>query len=156
MQIRRFVQGEEADLLAVHYSAIHQIASRDYTQEQIEAWAPQDIDPLVWAQRIRAINPFVVEVAGSIVAYADLQEDGYIDQFFVSGAHPGRGLGTGLMRHILNEARSRGLSELTSDVSRTAQGFFSRFGFQIVEQRMPVRRGIVIPNALMRLALKKA
>jgi len=31
VKIRRFAPGEEAALLAVHYSAIHQIAARDYT-----------------------------------------------------------------------------------------------------------------------------
>lgn len=39
---------------------------------------------------------------------------------------------------------------LSSDVSLTAQPFFARFGFEIVEQRCPVIRGVAIPNALMR------
>ena len=50
----------------------------------------------------------------------------------------------------------RGLAELTSDVSRTAQGFYERFGFRVVERRMPMRRGVVIPNARMRLVLENA
>jgi putative acetyltransferase len=141
-------------LFDVHYSAIHQVASRDYSPEQLEAWAPRDVDPEIWASRIRDINPFVVELDGRIVAYADLQQNGYIDHFFVSGAHPGRQIGSILMTHILNEAKRLGLTELTSDVSRTAQGFYERFGFQVVEQREPVRRGVVIPNVLMRLQLK--
>jgi putative acetyltransferase len=58
------------------------------------------------------------------------------------------------MQHILQEARMRGLPELTSDVSRTAQGFYQKFGFRVVEQRSPVRGGIVIPNALMRLSCR--
>lgn len=154
MQIRRFKPGEEAALSDVYYSAIHQVASRDYSLEQIEAWAPPDLDPTLWERRIRDINPYVVELDGCVVAYADLQANGYIDHFFVSGAHPGRGLGTMLMMHILKEAQSLDLWELTSDVSRTAQGFYERFGFGVVEQRTPVRRGVAIPNALMRLELK--
>jgi putative acetyltransferase len=142
-------------LFDVHYSAIHQIASRDYSPEQLEAWAPRDIDPELWADRIRGINPFVIELDGCVVAYADLQPHGYIDHFFVSGAHPGRGLGTILMKHILEEAQRLGLTELTSDVSRTAQGFYERFGFQVVEQRAPVRHNVMIPNALMRLELEQ-
>jgi len=156
VHIRRFRPGEEAALFEVYYSAIHQVASRDYSLEQVEAWAPRDLDPALWEHRIRGINPFVVELDGGVAAYADLQANGYIDHFFVSGAHPDRGLGTFLMMHILKEASLLGLSELTSDVSRTAQGFYERFGFRVVEQRAPVRRGIVIPNALMRLELKSA
>ena len=41
--------------------------------------------------------------------------------------------------------------ELTSDVSRTAQPLFERFGFTVVEERQPELRGVVIPNAFMRL-----
>ena len=154
MRVRRWRPGEEADLFEVYHSAIHQVASRDYSAEQIDAWAPRDLDTALWAAHIRRIDPFVVALAGDVVAYADLQANGYIDHFFVSGAHPGRGLGTVLMEHILGEARLRDLPELTSDVSRTARGFFERFGFRVVEQREPVLRGVVIPNARMRLALR--
>lgn len=149
--IRRYQPGDEAALFDVHYSAIHVVASRDYSVEQIEAWAPRDLDPIVWRERIQRINPYVVESDGRVVAYADLQPNGYIDQFFVSGRHPRRGCGALLMNHLLSEARKCGLCELTSDVSRTAQGFFERFGFRVIEQRFPMRRGIVLPNALMRL-----
>jgi len=153
-QIRRYRPGEERALFNVYYSAIHLVASRDYSPRQIEAWAPRNVDPALWQDRMRGINPYVAELEGEVVAYADLQANGYIDHFFVSGAHPRRGLGTLLMNHILREARLLGLSELTSDVSRTAQGFYERFGFAVVEQREPVVRGVVIPNALMRLELK--
>jgi putative acetyltransferase len=155
VQIRHYRPGEEPSLFDVYYSAVHLIASRDYSAEQIEAWAPRNVDPALWKDRIRGINPFVAELEGRVVAYADLQVNGYIDHFFVSGAHPRCGLGTLLMNHILREAKSLGLSELTSDVSRTAQGFFERFGFRVVEQRKPVVRGVVIPNALMRLETER-
>jgi putative acetyltransferase len=53
--------------------------------------------------------------------------------------------------HILKEASNSSLKELTSDVNRTAQPFFERFGFTIVERRQPKVLGVVIPNAYMRL-----
>jgi len=148
--IRRYQPGEEPALHAVHHSAIHLVACRDYSPQQIEAWAPPDLDLSAWAHRIAGINPFVAELDGEPVGYADLQDNGYIDQFFVSGRHPRRGIGTVLMEHLLAQARARGIAELTSDVSRTAQPFFQRFGFEVVELRTPQRRGVVIPNALMR------
>ncbi|WP_369825877.1 hypothetical protein [Achromobacter sp. HZ34] len=40
MRIRRFRLGDEPALFQVFHSAIHLIAARDYTPEQIEAWAP--------------------------------------------------------------------------------------------------------------------
>jgi putative acetyltransferase len=57
------------------------------------------------------------------------------------------------MEHIHQSARRQAIQVLTSDVSLTAQPFFAKFGFSIVEQRSPVIRGVVVPNALMRKAL---
>lgn len=57
------------------------------------------------------------------------------------------------MKHLLAEARSLGIDELTSDVSRAAQAFYEKFGFCVVERGYPELRGVVIPNALMRRAM---
>lgn len=149
VRIRKYSQGEEPALFEVYYSAIHLVASRDYTSAQIQAWAPKDLDPMVWEARMRDISPFVADLHGIIVGYADLQPNGYIDHFFVSGRHQRQGIGSALMRHLLAQANSEGVTELTSVVSRTAQPFYERFGFTIVEQRSAVVRGVVIPNALM-------
>ena len=150
MRIRRFNPGEEPALFEIYHSAIHLIASRDYTEAQVNAWAPSDFDHDLWANRIRGINPFVAEIDGKPVGYADIQENGYIDHFFVSGRHPRQGIGSALMAVLESEARRMGIVTLTSDVSRTAQPFFRSFGFQVVEQRVPVMRGVEVPNALMR------
>jgi putative acetyltransferase len=147
--VRRYEPGEEAALFDVYFTAIHLVASHDYTVEQVQAWAPRDLDAVLWKNKIREINPFVAELNGEPVGYADVQSDGYIDHFFVSGKHPRRGIGSLLMRRILAEAAALGVPSLTSHVSRTAQAFFKKFGFVITEQRYPVIRGVVVPNALM-------
>ena len=153
MRIREFQLGDEAGLYAVFLSAIRELASKDYTPEQIEAWAPASFDPELWAKRMQGIRPFVVESNGRLVAYADVQPTGYIDHFFVSGPFARTGIGTMLMNRIHETALAQGIMVLTSDVSRTAQPFFAQFGFVVVEQRAPVIRGVTVPNALMRCEL---
>ncbi|MFC4278304.1 GNAT family N-acetyltransferase [Achromobacter aloeverae] len=150
MHIRRFEIGDESALFGIFYSAIHRIAARDYTAEQIQAWAPADLDQNIWRERMRCIRPFIAQIDGCIVGYADLQDHGYIDHFFVSGFHPRQGIGNALMARIHEEATKRGIRELSADVSRTAQPFFESHGFLIVELRTPIQRGVVVPNALMR------
>src|SRR5436190_9871969 len=81
MKIRRFRLGDEAALFRVYFTAIHEVASRDYSPEQVEAWAPADLDPDLWTNRVRGIRPFVVELGDEIVGYADVQPGGYIDHF---------------------------------------------------------------------------
>ena len=153
MKIRRFIVGDEAALFRVFFSAIRTVASRDYSAEQIEAWAPVNPSKDLWANRIREIQPFVAEIGNEIVGYADVQQDGYIDHFFVSGAHARLGIGTMLMARIHEEATALGLTELTSDVSKTAEPFFTFHGFQVVERRFPEIRGVTLQNALMRKVL---
>lgn len=154
LEIRPFRWGDERPLHAVFMSAVHGLACNNYTPEQCHAWAPPDLDQAMWARRMQGNRPFVVEVNGEIAAYADVQSNGYIDQFFVAAAFARRGLGRTLMKHIHGIARARAITDLTADVSRTAQPFFETFGFVVVEQRAPIRHGVVIPNALMRKHLK--
>ena len=155
MNIREFRIGDEPALHAVFHSAIHEIACKDYTAEQIEAWAPDSLGLEQWTNKMREIRPFVVENdPGRIVAYADVQPNGYIDHFFVSGAHARRGIGTLLMKRLHDVADEKGILALTADVSRTAQPFFRKFGFSVIEERAPLVRGVVVPNALMRKELR--
>ena len=150
MHIRAFRSGDELALHAVFHSAVHQVASRHYTAEQINAWAPPSFDETVWAARMREIRPFVVETDGELVAYADVQPSGYIDHFFVSGSRARQGIGAALMNRIHEAVHREGIKMLTANVSRSAQAFFEHFGFVVVEYRTPVTRGVVVPNAFMK------
>jgi putative acetyltransferase len=153
MLIRRFHSGDASALRQVFHSAVHNVASADYSQEQIQAWAPSSVDTALWRQHMESLSPFVAIEENEIVGYADVQKSGYIDHFYVSGYHPRRGIGTLLMRRLHDEALDLGVTNLTSDVSRTAQPFFARFGFEVVEYKSKAIRGVVVPNALMRKTL---
>ena len=149
IELRAFQPGDETALRAVFASAIHGVASRDYSPAQVEAWAPREFDADAWAARVRGIGPFVALVDGRIVGYADLQSNGTIDHFFVAAAAGGQGVGGALMRRILAHAEELGLRELTSHVSLTAQPFFAHFGFEVVEHCVVNVRGVEIRNATM-------
>ncbi|MBP6116255.1 MAG: GNAT family N-acetyltransferase [Neisseriaceae bacterium] len=149
MNIRKFAYGDANKLLEIFLSAVHETASKDYTQEQINAWAPWDLDIQAWFEHMQKLRPYVALVNDEIVGYADLQLDGYIDHFFVSSCHARQGIGTQLMMHICEEAKRQGINELTSDVSKTAEPFFLLHNFRVIERRFPVRRGVMLENSLM-------
>ncbi|TXD56100.1 GNAT family N-acetyltransferase [Ralstonia sp. TCR112] len=147
--IRAFRPGDEPLLHAVFHSAVHGIASRRYSPEQCEAWAPTDYDVAQWGERIRRIQPFVVERARRPVAYADLQANGYIDHFFVSGDHARQGIGQQLMSHILGLAAQRDVPRVQAHVSLSAEPFFARNGFEVIARQTVTVRGVLLDNALM-------
>ena len=154
--LREFRLGDEPALHAVFVSAIHEVAIADYTQAQVDAWAPRGWDAALWAKRMQGIAPFVVERDGEIVAYADVQPNGYIDHFFVGAKAGKQGIGGLLMRRIHERAAELCIAVLTSEVSRTAQPFYRHFGFEIVDHHSNVVRGVELQYAAMRKVLRAA
>ena len=154
IELRNFRLGDEAQLRRVFESAIHDVAIRDYSQAEVDAWAPRQFDPSLWACRVQGIDPFVVVRDGEVVAYADVQSNGYIDHFFVAAAANGLGIGRRLMGRIHERARELGIAELTSEVSRTAQPFYMHFGFEIVDRHVNEVRGVGLEYAAMRKLLR--
>ena len=151
--LRDFRSGDEPALRAVFESAIHGTARRDYSQLQVDTWAPRSFDVAAWAVRVQVIHPFVATIDGRVVGYADVQASGYIDHFYVASEAGGLGVGGALMRRILARAAELGLAALTSHVSIAAQPFFAHFGFEVVEHRVFDVCGVEMRNAAMRKAL---
>ena len=151
--IRPFRHGDEAALWSVFSSSIHGLTHAEYSAEQRQAWAPSQYDEALWTERMRGLHPFIAELDGMPVGYADLQADGYIDHFFVAGSHAGRGVGHALMAHIHTIARQRDLTELWARVSLTAEPFFRKQGFSVEERLSFLLRGVPMTHARMRKRL---
>ena len=154
--IRPFQTSDAISLFQVFYSAIHQTAIHDYSTEQCNAWAPKDMDMTHWKEQMTCLKPFVVEANQRIVGYADLQTNGYIDHFFVHHEFAHQGIGSKLMHHLIQHARKIELGELTADVSKTAEAFFTSHGFAVMTRQFPVRNGLTLPNAAMKKVLSDA
>ncbi len=150
LTIRPYTADDLDAVLGVFQSAVHETAARDYDAAQRAAWAPSVPDRSAWAVRLQRNQPFVALWRGQVAGFADLQPDGLIDQFFVASTHGGRGIGQALMDHLLALADRRELAELRAEVSLTAEGFFARNGFLVLERRTPQRAGVVLRNATMR------
>ena len=147
--IRPYSRSDAPALWDVFFSAIHELASADYAPEQIAAWAPQKIDPALWAKRMDGIQPFVAERGGRPVGYSDLQPNGYIDHFFVSPSVARQGVGSALMRRIHQHADELSIDRLYSDVSITARPFYEAFGFAVEAAQMASISGIELANYRM-------
>ena len=68
IKIRKYNESDARDLWAIFYHTIRNVNSRDFTQAQVEAWAPDNASPEVWQKKMNAISPFVAEIDGQIVS----------------------------------------------------------------------------------------
>ncbi|SBS37455.1 putative N-acetyltransferase YafP [Marinomonas spartinae] len=154
-QIRLYQPKYAKALWYLFFSTVRMINIKDYSLAQVTAWAPESFDMTVWENKMASIQPFVAELEGVIVGYADLQPDGLIDHFFCHHAYQGRGVGRALMNYIFSLADERKIPRLYSHVSITAKPFFERFGFSVESKQAVELRGQVLTNYQMERSLRK-
>ena len=135
MEIRKLRKGEEKEIWRLFYNTIHNINIKDYNENEIAAWAPDDLDINIAIKKFREIKPFVVITEGKIIGYADIQPDGYIDHFYCHYNYQGQGVGSALFSALEKEARERGILEMYSNVSITARPFFEAMGFSVEKEQ---------------------
>lgn len=141
MKIRRYHQGEEEALWSLLYHTVHKVNGKDYSQAQVEAWAPFEWDILQWKKRLLRTNPFVAEENGQLVGFADLEHNGHIDSFYCAHNWQRKGVGSALLNAIEQMAKSQGISRVFAEASITAKGFFLSKGFSVEGEQAVSLRG---------------
>jgi len=153
ISIRAYREGDERGAWDVFYSSIHQVCVNDYSPAQIEAWAPRTLNPNLWNSKIKGLKPFIATIDGKITGYADLQESGLIDHFFVHGDYQRLGVGLALMNTIIESNEEH--KTLFSEVSHTAKPFFEKHGFRVLRVQQFEVRGVTMTNNVMERRLKQ-
>ncbi|MBD8104073.1 GNAT family N-acetyltransferase [Plantibacter sp. CFBP 8775] len=157
LRIRRYRDTDARATRSIFERAVRVTAAAHYTAEQLAAWVPDDslsaaLDD--WAARRAAVTTWVAEFDDAVLGFTDLDVDiGYLDMLFVDPDAGRHGVGSALIRQVLDEARVVGLREVTVQASRTAQPVFARHGFVVVREQRVERRGVLIENAVMRIPL---
>jgi putative acetyltransferase len=149
MHIRKYQPGDAAELWRLFFDTVHNVNIRDYTEEQVRAWAPEKIDEHLWRARIETMQPYVCVADEVVVGYAGLLPTGYIDHFYVHHQWQGREVGKMLYAAIETDALKQNFDELTADVSITARPFFTARGFSVVAQQEVMRGTTVLTNFKM-------
>ena len=152
VRLRRFRLDDAPALIALFRDTVRRVNSRDYTPEQIAAWAPDEVDPKrteVLADRYT----IVAEEGDMIVGFTDLEPDGHIDRFFVHADRQGVGVGRAMMAELAAEAGRAGLRRRFAEVSVTARPFFERQGFVVSAEQVVTVRGVGLTNYRMERTL---
>ena len=149
LTLRPYTPADAPPLLHLFRDTIRRVNVRDYTDEQVRAWAPDDIDPVRWASRFEGRFVVVAEADGRPVGFAELEADGHIDRFYVSADHQGMGVGRAVLAAVLAEAERRGLRRLFVEASVTARPFFERYGFVVLAEQTVTVRGVDLINFRM-------
>jgi putative acetyltransferase len=151
--IRSYRAADGAVLAALFRASVTAIARRDYTQSQVEAWAPEDMDVARFATRCAAKSTWIAERDGRVAGFSDLEADGHVDMLYVHPDFQRRGVARALLVHIENLALARGLARLYTEASITARPAFEAQGFRVIAAQTVERRGEFFTNYRMEKAL---
>jgi putative acetyltransferase len=141
-------------IAALYYNTVRRVNARDYNPQQIDAWAPEIAPNAFWQSRFVNYQVFVAEHAMGIVGFAEFDNlGGRIDCLYVHCEKQRAGIGTALLAHIEDQARSRNLHRLFADVSITARPFFAKNGFTVVAEQESPYQGCSFKQYAMEKAL---
>jgi GNAT superfamily N-acetyltransferase len=154
MEIRLFKNSDTSDLIELFRNTVHTVCKRDYSVEQLNTWAPKDIDAGKWATRFINSYTVVAEHEGQLAGFANLEANGCIDMFYVGASHQRQGVGSLLFEALESEAKIRGLKRLYSDVSITARQFFLSKEFVVEREYSKNVGAVTFPNTMMAKQLR--
>ncbi len=152
MRIRVFQSADINQMVSLFYETVHAVNARDYTKEQLNAWAPKDeMDAKLinWKDSFVRNITYIAETNDEIVGFSDMTRNGYLDRLFVHKNFQGRGIATELINKLETEARKIGLTKMETEASITAKPFFERRGYQVIEPQTVERKDITLVNFKM-------
>jgi putative acetyltransferase len=156
MELRAYGDEDSGATRAVFERAVRLTASADYSEEQVEAWAPSDFsasDLADWDVERASAQTMVAVEGYEVLGFSDLIDGRLLDMLYVDPSASRRGVGTALLGHVLGLARDAGTTGVETYASITARPVFERHGFTVVEQNTAHVRGVSMANFRMRRPL---
>ncbi|PWU21496.1 MAG: GNAT family N-acetyltransferase [Bdellovibrio sp.] len=147
--IRRILPSDIEPLERLFFRTVRQINVRDYTKEQVEAWAPANGDFDKWRKSFEGKSVFVSEEKSVVSGFCELEPNGHIDRFYVSADRIGQGLGRMMYQALEQEASVLKIRRLFAEASITAKPFFEKMGFTVVKEQVVNVKGIAMTNFVM-------
>ncbi|MFZ2869773.1 GNAT family N-acetyltransferase [Zavarzinia sp.] len=149
LTLRPFEPEDVGPLLALFRDSVRNVARRDYSEDQVRAWAPDEIDIAAFGARLGRQRVFVAVEGETIAGFAALDGHGHVDLLFVHPDHQRKGAGRLLLQGVEETARAAGMPGLSAHVSLTARPLFEALGFTAIAERRVPLRGQVLTNFRM-------
>lgn len=145
MFIREYQISDCKVLTELFYNTVHTINVKDYTVEQLDAWATGQVDLEKWNSSFQEHYTLVALDNEIIVGFGDIDKTGYIDRLFIHKDYQRRGIASVICNKLEQSVQGR----IFAHVSNTAKPFFEKRGYRVIKKQQVKRQGVVLTNFLM-------
>lgn len=145
MIIRKYRSSDCEEMAELFYETVHAVNKKDYSKEQLEAWADGKVDLEKWDRSFRRHDTVVAVEGRRIIGFGDMDRSGYLDRLFVHKNYQRKGVASA----ICDQLERRAAGKVFVHASITARGFFEKRGYRVVEEQQVVRKGVVFRNFVM-------
>lgn len=145
MFIREYQPSDCRELAELFYHTVHTVNAKDYSPEQLDAWAAGQVDLEQWDRSLQEQFCLVAVEDNIIVGFGDMDSTGYLNRLYVHSKYQGKGIATALCDRL--EAAVP--ENLVTHASITARPFFEKRGYRVVKEQQVERKGIFLTNFVM-------
>ena len=146
MQLREYNSSDCGQLAELFYQTVHSVNAKDYTKEQLDAWATGKIDLGEWNCSFLKHKTIVAVENDKIVGFGDMDNTGYLDRLYVHKDYQRKGIASVICDALESSTKKE---TFITHASITAKPFFQHRGYRVVKEQKVIRQGIALTNYVM-------
>ncbi len=149
IEIRKYQTADCKEITQLFYDTVHSVNIKDYSQEQVDAWATGTVNIEKWNESLMKNYSIVAVADGIIAGFGDIDRRGYLDHLFVHKDYQGKGIATAICNELEDFVIGSGIQIVYTHASITAKQFFIKRGYKVIKEQQVERRGIKLTNFVM-------
>ncbi len=149
LQLRAYQSSDLPALGQLFYQTVHIVNAKDYTPEQLQAWAPAPIAPASWHETFLHTFTQIAIFQNEIVGFGNIEQTGYLDCLYVHHAHQSCGIATAICDKLEQYVMQQGVQQITVHASITAKSFFQKRGYDSIQEQLVKRHNVFLKNYKM-------
>lgn len=146
MIIRKYISEDCKELVELFYYTVHTVNAKDYTKEQLNAWADGSVDLEEWNKSLSEHFTVVAVENNKITGFGDIDKSGYLDRLYVHKDYQKQGIAALICNELEN---AFDVDKITTHASITAKSFFEHRGYKVIKEQQVIKNGILLTNYVM-------
>lgn len=141
MKIREYNDADCQDVSQLFYDTVHAINAKDYTTEQLFAWAKDEAQLQNRRADLLKQYALIAKIDGEIAGFASIDKSGCLDFLYVHKDFQRQKIATALCNEL-----EKGFPLIKTYASVTAKPFFEKRGYKVIKEQEVERLNVKLKN----------